>query len=593
MTQLKLLYVDDEKVNLINFEIAFKRKYQILTASSGQEALEIFDDNDDIAIVVADQRMPGMTGVELLQEIRQRNEDVMRVILTAYSETGDIIDSINKGNIYQYVLKPWTEKELEIILHEAGEKYRLVRENKRLVQELKEDIQKRKEVEGVLVRRNMALAEITDMAMEVLLNSGWQLYAEKLLARLGIVMAVSRARIFEHRQQKDGELAVELSFKWIAEHQAAGQDDSSPADFIYSKAGLARWPAIFSQGEMIVTNVGELPEEEKPFFQGVNIQSICCAPILTGETCWGFISFEDCCTERKWARPELDALKTGATLLGTAITRQRMEQDIVSKQAQLAHAGRLAVLGEMASGIGHEIYQPLSVINLSAETGKAYLAQEKNDEFLTESLEDIEAQVGKIMRLVDGMRRFSRLSSEQSKRISLAVPLENTLIFFKEQFRLNNIAFEVNLDDSLPLISIDSQKFEQVLINFLSNANHAVEEKNRQLEGYEKKIVVSVYCKEIEPGDLRVLAGEREGELTGNMIILEVCDNGIGMDETIRRRCLEPFFTTKDMTEGTGLGLSVSYQIIQGLNFHLEIESVAGEGATFRLYIPVNEEESI
>ncbi len=589
MTKFKLLYVDDEKVNLTNFEIAFRRKYQILTACSGQEALEIFDDNDDIAIVVADQRMPGMTGVELLQEIRQRNEDVMRVILTAYTETEDIINSINKGNIYQYVLKPWTEKELEIIFHEAGEKYHLVRENKRLVQELEQDIQKRKEVEGILVRRDLALAEITDMAMEMLLNSDWQQYAEHLIARLGIVMAVSRVHIFEHRSQPDDQLAAKLSCAWDGEHLDPVKDTVSLADFTYSQAGLARWPALFSQGEMIVADVVELPEEEKQFFQGVDIQSICCVPVLTGDKCWGFMSFEDCSTKRKWARPELDALKTAATLLGNAIKRQRMEQDIVNQQAQLAHAGRLASLGEMASGIGHEIYQPLSVINLSAETCKAYLAQEKNDQFLTESLADIEAQVVKIMRLVNGMRRFSRMSSGQTQRISLAVPLENTLIFFKEQFRLNSISFEVNIEDSLPLINIDSQKFEQILINFLSNANHAVEEKNRLTEWFEKKIVVSVYSKEIELGGLSVLAGESEGDISGNMIILEVGDNGVGMDETIRRRCLEPFFTTKDMTEGTGLGLSVSYEIIQDLNCHLEIESVAGEGTTFRLYIPVNE----
>jgi signal transduction histidine kinase len=130
LTKLKLLYVDDEQVNLTNFTIAFRGKYKIYTASSGQEALEVFKDNDDIAIVVTDQRMPGMTGVELLQHIKKHNKDVIRIILTGYTEVADIIDSINKGHIYQYIVKPWVENDLQQLLDKASEKFLLVRENR-------------------------------------------------------------------------------------------------------------------------------------------------------------------------------------------------------------------------------------------------------------------------------------------------------------------------------------------------------------------------------------------------------------------------------------------------------------------------------
>ncbi|MCI5123062.1 MAG: response regulator [Candidatus Electrothrix sp. AR5] len=132
MTKLKLLYVDDEKVNLTNFAIAFRKKYQIYTAKSGQEALEIIKDNDDISIVVTDQRMPGMTGVELLQHIKKQNKDVIRIILTAYTDISDIIAAINKGHIYQYIVKPWVENDLLQVLDKASEIFLLVRENKRL-----------------------------------------------------------------------------------------------------------------------------------------------------------------------------------------------------------------------------------------------------------------------------------------------------------------------------------------------------------------------------------------------------------------------------------------------------------------------------
>ncbi len=132
MTKLKLLYVDDEKVNLTNFTIAFMSRYQVYTAGSGQEALKVFKDNGDIAIVITDQRMPGMTGVELLQHIEKYNKDVIRIILTAYIEVSEIIDAINKGHIYRYIVKPWVEDDLLQVLDKACESFLLVRENKRL-----------------------------------------------------------------------------------------------------------------------------------------------------------------------------------------------------------------------------------------------------------------------------------------------------------------------------------------------------------------------------------------------------------------------------------------------------------------------------
>ena len=117
LEKLKILYVDDEKINLINFAIAFKRHFHIYTADSGQRALELFEGSPDIAIAVADQRMPGMTGVELLSAIRKRNPDVVRIILTAYTDVTDILDSINKGKIYHYIIKPWDEPDLLQLLH--------------------------------------------------------------------------------------------------------------------------------------------------------------------------------------------------------------------------------------------------------------------------------------------------------------------------------------------------------------------------------------------------------------------------------------------------------------------------------------------
>ncbi len=593
MAKLKLLYVDDEKANLTNFEIAFKRQYQILTAGSGQEALRVFEDNDDIAIVVADQRMPGMTGVELLHIIKQRNEDVIRIILTAYTEVSDIIDSINKGSIYQYIVKPWDGKDLLQLLKKAGEKYLLICENKRLVKKLEEDISKRKRLEGILVRRDMALAEVTDMAVNLLLNSNWQEYAEELIARLGTVMAVSKIHIFQHRNDEHGDLVAEQKFEWVAEHITILPDEPALHNFSYKQLKIERWITSFTKGELISGNCVDFPENEATWLSTYEIKSIVGSPILTDENCWGFIAFEDCNVEREWARPELDALRTAATLLGTAISRQKMESNIAHQQAQLAHAGRLTALGEMASGIGHEIHQPLSVINLNAENCQSYLAKHDPHSLAAEAADDIVGQVKKITRLIDNMRRYSRLSSGHLTNINLLKPLNNALTFYKEQFRVNNIGLEIKANNNIPLTKGDTQKFEQILVNFLSNARHAVDARQDIEPGLQKKVWIVLDYKNISNEELANLSFIKEKNTSNQVILFEVKDNGIGMDDDTQKRCLEPFFTTKAVGDGTGLGLSVSYGIIKELNFHLEVESQLGKGTTFRLYMPVEQEKQL
>jgi len=133
---IKLLYVDDEPVNLSNFSMIFEDEFTILTALSGEEALKIFRNENDIAIVVADQRMPGMSGVELLERLRKDDPDTIRIILTGYTDADDILDAINRGNVYQYVLKPWREDPLRVTLHRALETYRLQKENRLLSRRL-------------------------------------------------------------------------------------------------------------------------------------------------------------------------------------------------------------------------------------------------------------------------------------------------------------------------------------------------------------------------------------------------------------------------------------------------------------------------
>ena len=133
LTKPSILYIDDVQDNLLSFKSVFRREYQIDTVSSAQEALTLIDQNL-YELIISDQRMPGMTGVEFFGTIVNTHPDPMRIILTGYSDFDAIVEAINKGKIYYYVSKPWDPNTFKIIIDKAVESYRLKSKNKDLQQ---------------------------------------------------------------------------------------------------------------------------------------------------------------------------------------------------------------------------------------------------------------------------------------------------------------------------------------------------------------------------------------------------------------------------------------------------------------------------
>jgi sigma-B regulation protein RsbU (phosphoserine phosphatase) len=130
-----ILYIDDEEQNLISFRSTFRRDYHIHVATSGKEGLEIMEKHH-IQLVITDQRMPDMTGIEFLEQIVPLYPDCMRMIMTGFSDMEAIIQAINKGNIYRYISKPWNR--LKMNIDSALEVYNLKSQNKHLIEDLKE-----------------------------------------------------------------------------------------------------------------------------------------------------------------------------------------------------------------------------------------------------------------------------------------------------------------------------------------------------------------------------------------------------------------------------------------------------------------------
>ncbi len=130
--RLKVLFVDDEENVLRSLRrLLMDEDFEVLTADSGREGLEIISEND-IAVVMSDQRMPGMRGTEFLEHVRRLAPDAVRLVLTGYADVNAAVDAINRGGVYQYIAKPWRNDDLILSVRAAAERFRLVRENKYL-----------------------------------------------------------------------------------------------------------------------------------------------------------------------------------------------------------------------------------------------------------------------------------------------------------------------------------------------------------------------------------------------------------------------------------------------------------------------------
>src|SRR5471030_3411036 len=130
-----VLYVDDEINNLNSFKAAFRRDFDIYTAQSAREGRKVLD-NYEIGVIITDQRMPGMTGIEFLESIIPVYPDTIRILLTGFSDINAVTDAINRGQVYKYLVKPWADEELKMYIENALEIYHLRKENKELARKL-------------------------------------------------------------------------------------------------------------------------------------------------------------------------------------------------------------------------------------------------------------------------------------------------------------------------------------------------------------------------------------------------------------------------------------------------------------------------
>ena len=242
---------------------------------------------------------------------------------------------------------------------------------------------------------------------------------------------------------------------------------------------------------------------------------------------------------------------------------QRREQELRDKQEQLVQAAKLATLGELTTGVAHELNNPLN--NIGLFVGNAIDQIQMNRASPQELLRELHGamqQVRKATEIISHLRTFGRAAPTSRERLFIYEVVQRALSLLQEQLRDRQIEVQLDLASESPVVVGNSIQLEQVFINVLANARDAL------TESRQKRIAIS-------------------GRSNSKMVELNFQDSGPGIPPGLEKRIFDPFFTTKEVGKGTGLGLSIAYGIIKDHQGTISVASRPGEGASFRIQLPL------
>jgi len=241
-------------------------------------------------------------------------------------------------------------------------------------------------------------------------------------------------------------------------------------------------------------------------------------------------------------------------------------------QKQLIHSSRLASLGEMAAGVGHELTQPLNAILLFTRNClKALDTPGDHSEMMRENLHIIIDRVNKASSIISTMRSFGRKVEEERAPVDLNAIISKIIKFLEAQLRLSEIFLDLRLAEHPCEVLGVEVRLEQVFLNLVQNAVQAMG----------RVVVPRLTITSRITNCLNLTTMQKEP-----YVLVTVADNGEGISEELQKKIFDPFFTTREVGAGMGLGLSIVDRIVRGFSGYIEVESVPGKGACFSVYIP-------
>lgn len=540
-----VLVVDDEveTVEMISLLLA-SEGYAVIPAYSGTEALEILQQGiqkpggniPPVDLVILDIRIPDVDGYEICRVIKQDNhlKYTPVIMVTGLGSVEDTARGLATG-ADDYVSKPFRAEEL------------LARVKAMLrVRAMEQELLQHTHELAALNEINKAITSSLDL--DQILSQAMHGIREILHVEAGSLLLLD---------EDDGS----LEFKKIL----SGSQERIVGFKLKPGEGIAGH--VVQKGEPLLV----LDAQNDPRFCprideaiGFVTRSILCVPLKVKDKIIGAIEVINK-LDGQFDENDLWLLNYMAGSVAIALENARLYTELSAfarklerSQAQLIQAEKLAAMGRLAASIAHEINNPLQAIhNCLHLTLKKPLSEEKKTRYLGMAQEEVE----RLITIVQRMLEFYRPSREGMAPADVHTIIEKVLALSSKRLQHSKITVTKKLTSNLPTVNAVSDQLRQVFLNLVINAIEAMP----------------------QGGELCI-----ETKLCEDRDALSVAftDTGVGLSEKERENIFEPFFTTK--ATGTGLGLSVSYGIIERHGGRIEVQSEPGKGATFTVYLPLN-----
>ncbi len=250
----------------------------------------------------------------------------------------------------------------------------------------------------------------------------------------------------------------------------------------------------------------------------------------------------------------------------TNMQLRTMNDQLINTQKQLLQSAKLASIGEISAGLAHELNQPLGAIRLSAQFSQELMEDENHDDDqVINKLQRIISQVDRAAKIINHLKIFSRQGDHEFTPTDINWIVEESFVLLAEALKMASITLDLTLAEKLPKVYCDYIQIEQVITNLVTNALDAMEKNDI------KHMTVRSYFQ-------------------GDNVCVDVEDKGCGMSSSLMEKIFDPFFTTKAVGKGTGLGMSISYGIIQDHGGKLSVFSKEGQGSCFTFSLPIHKE---